>query len=157
MEWYTPRAYFYRDRLSQKLLFWEEGDPPRLSKSYVHGTMTDEELAEKTSSERYISFGTQPDSAYDDNFQALQELYDYCQTNGIRLRVVWMPTNPRVEPMPSGVAVQARLKQACEDLGVEYVDLSNMLPADCFYDTGHINQDGGSQQFTEVIDPWLNS
>ena len=44
----------------------------------------------------------------------------------------------------------------CTAKGVDYTDMTGALPADCFYDTGHLDYEHGAAVFTEVFDEWAN-
>ena len=52
-------------------------------------------------------------------------------------------------------SLRAETDQLLNDAGIEILDLEDEFPKECFYDTGHLNYDVGSEQFTKRIDEWL--
>lgn len=163
-KWYQPYAYFERDRFYPLItgcferLINGESVPPMIytyqNKSVYHGRVADAALAKKYE-EYEEEFFNLPIEKYSENIEALQKIIDYCRKNDIRLRVVWMPWNPMFE-IPQGVKdVRAMADEVLSKNSIETLDLENEFSSECFYDTGHLNYDVGSKQFTDVIDKWL--
>ena len=161
---YQPYAYFERDRfyplitgIYERLLAGESLGPITYtyqSKAVYHGRVSDAALRDKM--EEYgEEFFNKPIERYSNNIAALEEVIDLCRDEGIRVRVVWMPWNPSVEKP----ALIRRVREAADAVlaanNVETLDLEDEFGAECFYDTGHLNYDVGSEKFTETIDRWL--
>lgn len=163
---WEPYLYFQRDRLHT---LWSngvdsvlQGGPfvteryESLNKYLYFGMMDDAQLEERIAVHRdlYWGLGTE---YYQENLEALQDVIDFCQERGIRLRAVWMPWNPYI-PMPENPAQVRELADAIlEEAGVEVLDLENEFPRECFHDLGHLNVQIGAVEFTQYIDPWLRS
>lgn len=161
---YEPYAYFERDRffpiISQgfdNLLHGESPMPVRYlpqTKNVYHGALSDDGLAD--SIKRYEKdFFNLPIEKFEKNLSATEEVIRFCQKNGIRVRAVWMPWNPKCEMPELPADVHARAQAIFDDYGVETLDLESAMPAEYFFDLGHLNYDVGSPKFTEMIDEWL--
>lgn len=167
-KWYEPYCYFQRDRLNylltngitRKLNGWsffthyyaEHTD----GKEHYHGRMSQEEMAARM--ERlYNLFWSNGTGMYEENLSALEDVFAFCSANGIRVRVVWLPWNPEVEQNECDLYVFERTRELCITNDVEFYDMTSSLPAECFYDTGHLNLETGAPMFTEMIDQWLIS
>lgn len=159
-----PFLYFYRDRL--RVLFTETaaqvftGFSPEYGKydsqerSYYYGSLSQSKLDEKAASSPYLSL---PMEDFEENFAALEKIAAWCGSNGVRLRLLWMPLNPDFEVPKSTLAVKARAEAFCQRTGLEFKDWSDALDRSCFYDFGHLNHEYGAHVFTKEIDPWLLS
>ncbi len=123
-------------------------------KYLVFGSMTDEELDENIEYNKEKYWGLSQDK-YDKNFEAFQEVIDYCKANDIRLRVVLAGWNPYVEMPESFVKVTERIRKVCEDNDIEVLDYTYKFPRECFHDLGHFDYDYGAVEFTKEIDKWL--
>lgn len=163
-ELYVPYAYFERDRFYpiiengfNNLLKGQNPLPYKYlpqEKHVYHGAMSDAALADAM--ERYEEeFFNLPTEKFVKNIDALEKVINYCNENNIRVRAVWMPWNPKyAQPALLG-EVRAMADAVFNRYNVEVLDLENELPAEYFYDTGHLNYDVGSLKFTEMIDQWL--
>ena len=167
-DWYEPYFYFQRDRLNylitngvtRKLNGWSffthyYAEHPD-GKEYYHGRMTEEEMDARMV-RLYDLFWSHGTGMYEENLAALADVFDFCAKNDIRVRVVWLPWNPEVEQNECDLYVYGRTMELCQERGVEFYDMTDALPAECFYDTGHLNYEVGAPAFTEMIDPWLIS
>ena len=163
-ELYVPYAYFERDRFYpiitdgfDKLLKGQNPLPYKYlpqEKHVYHGTMSDRALADAMA--RYEEeFFNLPTEKFEKNIEALEKVINYCNENNIRVRAVWMPWNPKYEQPALLGEVRAMADAVFNKYNVEVLDLENELPAEYFYDTGHLNYDVGSPKFTEMIDQWL--
>lgn len=163
-ELYVPYAYFERDRfypiIENGFNNLRKGQNPLpykylpQEKHVYHGAMSDAALADAM--ERYEEeFFNLPTEKFAKNIDALEKVINYCNENNIRVRAVWMPWNPKyAQPALLG-EVRAMADAVFNKYNVEVLDLENELPAEYFYDTGHLNYDVGSLKFTEMIDQWL--
>lgn len=163
-ELYEPYAYFERDRFYpmiengfNKLLNRENPLPfkylPQVKHVY-HGALSAHALDETL--ERYEDeFYNQPIEKFEKNLSALEKVIDYCEKNDIRVRAVWMPWNPNYGKPEIVMEVRAAANAIFEQHSVKVYDMEDALPAEYFYDTGHLNYDVGSARFTEMIDEWL--
>lgn len=161
---YEPYAYFERDRFYpiiedgfDKLLLKQNPLPYKYlpqEKHVYHGAMSDKML-EKTMKKYEEEYFNLPDEEFSENLQALQNIIDYCETNEIRVRAVFMPFNPKLEKPELITRVKAMANEVFAKNGVEVLDLEDELGAECFYDTGHLNYDVGAERFTSLIDGWL--
>jgi len=161
---FEPYVYFQRDRIHsfiergiQSLLTGDEMQRYEdLRRSVYYGAMTDEELDAKIKSHSELFWGLGPEN-YEKNLAALEDLIDYCQREGIRLRAIWMPWNGYTE-MPE---IPKQVCQTADSIlkarGIEVLDLTDLFPRECFHDLGHLNYEYGAHVFTEVIDDWLIS
>jgi len=161
---YEPYVFFQRDRISsfikrciQSLLTGKEiARYDNLNRSVYYGVMTDEELDGKirTHGELFWDLGVEN---YEKNLAALEDLIDYCEENGIRLRAVWMPWNDYAQ-MPE---IPQQVCKIADDImrsrGIEVLDMTDAFSRECFHDLGHLNYEYGAHVFTEVIDEWLIS
>lgn len=163
-ELYVPYAYFERDRFYpiitdgfDKLLKGQNPLPYKYlpqEKHVYHGAMSDRALADAMA--RYEEeFFNLPTEKFEKNIEALEKVINYCNENNIRVRAVWMPWNPKYEQPALLGEVRAMADSVFNKYNVEVLDLENELPAEYFYDTGHLNYDVGSPKFTEMIDQWL--
>lgn len=163
-ELYVPYAYFERDRFYpiiengfNNLLKGQNPLPYKYlpqEKHVYHGAMSDAALADAM--ERYEEeFFNLPTEKFAKNIDALEKVINYCNEKNIRVRAVWMPWNPKyAQPALLG-EVRAMADAVFNKYNVDVLDLENELPAEYFYDTGHLNYDVGSLKFTEMIDQWL--
>ena len=163
-ELYVPYAYFERDRFYpiiengfNNLLNGQNPLPYKYlpqEKSVYHGAMSDRALADAMERYEELYFNL-PTEKFEKNIAALENVINYCNENNIRVRAVWMPWNPKyAQPALLG-EVRAMADAVFNRYNVEVLDLENELPAEYFYDTGHLNYDVGSPRFTEMIDGWL--
>jgi hypothetical protein len=163
--WYQPYCYFQRNRL--KLLLEDSirqvlrGYVPSTpyveqTKSVYYGALSTEEVLARRASDHYQPYLSLGEEDYQENLRALEKVYSYCQSHGIRLRLVWMPENPIVERDAASACAYELTQAFAAQYGVEFYDMSDMLSAECFYDGGHLNYEYGAHVFTEVIEPWLN-
>ena len=165
-KWYEPYFWFQRDRLSEFVTDnWKavlrDGEFRRRtylaqSKAFYYGEMSQQELSERMEKLDEL-FWEQGVGGYEKNLAALDEVFDYCEQNGIRVRALWLPENQAVIENPTNAEVRALARERCEDAGIEFYDMTTMLANDCFYDTGHMNYEHGAVIFTEVLDKWLLS
>lgn len=163
-KWYQSYAYFQRDRFYplitgcfERMLKGESIPPMTYSyqkKAVYHGRVADDALKEKYK-EYENEFFNQPIQKFYKNIEALGKIIEYCNENNIRVRVVWMPWNPMFEIPELVKQVRQETDVVLKNAGVEILDLENRLETECFYDTGHLNYDVGSEKFTEIIDKWL--
>ena len=163
-ELYEPYAYFERDRFYpiitdgfDKLLKGQNPLPYKYlpqEKHVYHGAMSDSALADAMA--RYEEeFFNLPTEKFEKNIEALEKVINYCIEHNLRVRAVWMPWNPKyAQPALLG-EVRTMADAVFNKYNVEVLDLENELPAEYFYDTGHLNYDVGSPRFTELIDQWL--
>ncbi len=161
---YEPYAYFERDRFYpiitngfDNLLHAKSPMPYKYlpqEKSVYHGALSDRALQDAM--DRYEKeFFNLPDEKFQKNINALEKIIKYCDEHNIRLRAVWMPWNPKLEQPELLGRVRAMAEEVFDKYNIEMLDLENALPAEYFYDTGHLNYDVGSAKFTEMIDEWL--
>lgn len=162
--WYEPYCYFERDRLSQ-LINETLGQFAGRSVNYdfidqqkavYYGAMSEEEILAHRSTEHYLPLLTLAEDDYKENFRALEKICSYCSENDIRLRLVWLPINPIIEVDDASACAYNMSKEFAKTHNIEFLDMTGMMDADCYYDGGHLNYQYGSHVFTEVIDPWLN-
>lgn len=162
-----PYVYFQRDRISPVLgkaaesfiktgRLFEDGAPELGGKYLVYGSMTDDELENSIASHSELYWNA-PLSDYRKNFEALRWICLWCEENGVRLRAFWGPWNPKVQMPDSYVFVMDEVNAILAGYSVETLDMTDAMPAECFYDIGHLNQDTGAVRFTEVLDEWLMS
>ena len=164
--WYEPYFYFQRDRIAGlvtdtfKALI-RAGDFRTRSyltqtKAYYYGGMSVPELEERVTKlhELYLSGGI---ADFEENLAALNDVFAFCENNGIRVRALWLPENPAVGLDSVDVEVREAARGVCEAAGVEFYDMTDALPAECFHDTGHMEYNTGAPVFTEVLDEWLLS
>lgn len=161
---WEPFLYFQRDRLQK--LFAETaaqvftGFEPEYGKfadqerAYYYGSLSQAKLDEKAANSPYLAL---PMKDFEENFTALEALAGWCGKNGVRLRLLWMPLNPDFNVPDSTLAVKARTKALCGELGLDFADWSDALDRSCFYDFGHLNHEYGAHIFTREADQWLQS
>ena len=165
-KWYEPYVYFQRDRVAGfindtlKALAgageFRSRDYLTQTKAYYYGTMSVPELEERVAKlhELYLAGGL---ADFRNNLAAMDEVFAFCEANGIRVRALWLPENPAVELDPVDVEVREAARAVCEAAGVEFHDMTDALGAECFHDTGHMEYTYGAVKFTEVLDKWLVS
>lgn len=164
-KWYEPYCYFQRDRLrmlvKNAVLTYIFKDN-KLNRPYLNqrrelyfGAMSNQELRDKLSSERFKVYSNLKFTNLKENMKALRCLTDYCKRNKIRLRFVWIDPNPQVEMFPISKEVYTFIKNYAKENEIEILDLSGKFDEECYYDQAHLNYEYGSHVFTEVIDPWL--
>ena len=125
-------------------------------KAFYYGNMSQAELDERREKLHGLYFEGGME-LYAENLAALEEVFAFCAESGIRVRALWLPENPLVEPEPLGLELRESCRAKCEAAGVEFYDMTDALGAGCFYDTGHLDYDYGAVVFTEVLDEWLLS
>ncbi len=164
--WYEPYFYFQRDRIAGLIndtLKAAIGAGERRTrayltqtKAYYYGQMSLSELEERVVKlhELYLAGGL---ADFQENLAAMDEVFAFCENNGIRVRALWLPENPAVDLDPVDVEVREAAREVCEAAGVEFYDMTDALAAECFYDTGHMEYTYGAVVFTEVLDKWLLS
>lgn len=162
--WYEPYAYFERDRFYpiiadgfDKLLKGESPLPYKYQtqeKAVYHGMVTEKAMNEKLAEYREEFFNL-PINKFEKNLDALEKVISYCGDKGIRVRVVWMPWNVKYRMPQLLKDVRAEAEKIISAHNVELLDMETELPAEYFYDTGHLNYDVGSPVFTEMMDEWL--
>lgn len=163
---WEPYLYFQRDRLHT---LWSNGVESVLSggpfvvqryenlnKYLYSGVMDDAQMEEKIATHRELYWGLGLEY-YQENLDALREVIDFCSTQGIRLRAVWMPWNPYIAMPDNPAQVRTQADEILQESGIEILDLENALPRDCFHDLGHLNMEHGAIVFTEEIETWLLS
>lgn len=163
-EWYQPYVYFERDRFYpiitggfDKLLGGQSPLPYKYlpqEKHVYHGAMSDKML-EKTMENYQEEFFNLPVEKFSKNIAALENIINDCNDKNIRVRVVWMPWNPKFEQPELLGQVRELAQGVFEKYNVEVLDMENQLPEEYFYDTGHLNYDVGSIKFTQMMDEWL--
>ena len=159
-----PYVYFQRDRLSQFAkdefnALLGSGEPRSRyfltqEKETYHGHMTQEELDARVERLTGLFFPRGEDS-FSENLAALERVLAWCESHDLPVRALWLPEHPDARFGAVNDAVKARAGAICAAAGVELLDLTDALPAECFYDTGHMTLEEGAPVFTEVLDPWL--
>lgn len=167
-KWYQHYIYFERDRIFP--LFDDGTDnildgKPIISKPeyanadkyYSIGSLSDEELNEsnKKMLEKYGSCTVSKDCA--DNFNDLKKLIKYCKKHDVRLRAVWNPWNPKVPVYDFAKNVKEYADGIFEEYDIEVYDMTDVLPAEYFYDIGHLDYEKGAAYYTEKLDEFLLS
>lgn len=153
-----PYVYFHRDKLmrigrdTKKLL-----DGKKVSgfgKALYYGALTGEEIAQKveTYQENYFNL---PIDDFQENIAALDKIADWCDENSVRLRILWMPFHPDVERPRLMLELMEAVNGWCSARGIEMGDYTDKMDKSCFHDVGHLNDEIGAVEFTEVIDTWL--
>lgn len=158
-----PYCYFQRDRFSMLIVDTVKQvtlgasaaeDYAAQTKTRYTASLSNQALADKTEDFTQRFREASPE-AFEKNYAAMKNIIAYCNKNDIRVRVVWMPWNPKVE-MPELVRkVMASVNTICSDYGVEVHDMTDSLDAECFADLAHLNHEYGSHRFTEEIENWL--
>jgi hypothetical protein len=160
-----PYCYFQRDRLNEKLTDEVKqmvlgtsaaADYSNQTKTRYCSCLSDEALANKAKDFMQRFWSVSPDT-FKKNDAALKTIIEYCNDNGIRVRVVWMPWNPKIEMPDLVLEVMESVNSICNDYGVEVYDMTNSLDAECFADIAHLNYEYGSHRFTEEVEGWLCS
>ena len=147
-KWYEPYFYFQRDRLSEfvtdnlKALLGQGEIRRRIwtgqQKAFYYGNMTQEELDERREKLHGLYFEGDA-GLYADNLAAMDEVFAFCEAEGVRVRALWLPENPAVEPEPLDLELRELCREKCEAAGVEFYDMTDALGTECFYDTGHLD------------------
>lgn len=160
---FEPNFYFQRDRLGPFLTdTWSyllrDGEPrtrayTEQQKELYHGNMTAEELSERVIKLNGLYFAEGLDG-FLENIAALPGVFEWCESHDIRVRVLWLPEHPDYPLGEVNDAVREAVKTQCEAAGVPFTDMTDALPADCFFDTGHLDWEHGAAVFTEVFDQW---
>jgi len=160
---YEPYLYFTRNRMKTMVtdafedvmsLNFKFKKYPDLTKEICYGMMTDEELNERIQVHSDLYWGLSLDS-FQDNFDALKWIVDYCEANEIKLRAVWMPWNPYHEMPEISHNVMESANAIFDINGIEVLNLTENFSRECFYDMGHLNYERGANEFTKEIDLWL--
>lgn len=153
-----PYVYFHRDklhRIAKNIKKIREGKTVRgFGKALYFGSMTDEELAQKI--EKFeTNYYCLPVEDFRKNIATLDKIADWCDDNGVRLRILWMPFNPDVQRPELMLELMAIVNEWCAERGVIVADFSGAFEREYFYDVNHLNDEIGAAKFTEVIDQWL--
>ena len=165
-KWYEPYCYFARSRFQVLLqqtaeqflgVAWPPYPYLSQEKGYYWGAMGEAELREKLKSPSYLPYLALSEEDFDENFAALDWVWRWCGQHGVRLRILFMPANPVIEPSVSVERAKRRLETFCAEREIEYHDKRDDYDAECFYDSSHFNREYGSHRFTKEIDPWLSS
>ena len=161
---YEPYVYFYRDQfkklITDTIETWTTGKPvnTRFSsltrKELYYGRLSDEKLKAKVE-EYEEKYGNLTLEDFSDNVQALREVIAFCQKNGIRLRVIWMPWNQYYQPPEYVNALKQEVNGILAENRIEVVDWSQKIDRKYFHDLGHLNIGQGAPLFTKEIEPWL--
>lgn len=162
---FEPNFYFQRDRLGPFIQdTWKyllhDGEPRdrvwlSQQKELYHGNMTADELRDRVKSlnERFFADGI---DGFSDNLAALPEVFAWCREHDVAVRVLWLPENPAAPLGAVNDQLRAAVADCCADNGIDFTDMTDALPTDCFYDTGHIDYEHGAVEFTEVFDAWAS-
>ncbi len=156
-EFYEPYAYFHRDKLMKMIevaIMGEAEKPRSWEKILYYGNLSATELDEKmrTYEEKYFSRSI---DEFEENIAALEDIADWCSSNDVTLRLVWMPFNPSVEHPAILQELQTRVGQWAKQRKIEVLDMTMALDENCFHDVGHLNREHGAYVFTGKIDAWL--
>lgn len=161
-----PYCYFQRDRLGPFITdTWKyllrDGEPRErmylgMQKELYHGNMTADELEARVVKLQGLYLHDQGLGDYLENLGALPGVLDWCKDAGLRVRVLWLPEHPDYPLGEVNDILRASVETICTAKGVDYTDMTDALPADCFYDTGHLDYEHGAAVFTEVFDEWAN-
>ncbi|MDL2248540.1 hypothetical protein LJB89_02470 [Tyzzerella sp. OttesenSCG-928-J15] len=166
---YTPYVFFNRkntaDYIKNVLKNFTQGnlslkiDLPEyyFEKAVSKGHMSDDELKERMLSfdER---FGHYTIDDFSENIEALSKIYDYCEKNGLNMRFVWMPVNPKYNPRPEYIGrLQEQVNTFLDEKAIDYIDYTDSFGSELFFDLGHISWEEGSFAFTEVFLKWLEN
>ncbi len=168
-KWYEPYFYFERDKLygavdaALKRVFYSNKlqsalnyyHYPREKTVYV-GNLSKEEIDIKIEKYTDMFFGL-PDSAFDDNIKSIANVADYCNENGITMKVVFMPWNPDFEEPELFSRLEKRVIDALQGKNVAIFDLTDAVQAQYFHDTSHIEFNNGAKVFTELFDKIMMS
>lgn len=161
---YEPYTYFQRDDECQMMkdIFRKicgnniEAPFAQQQKSVYHGCLSEAELKEKTDTyeEKYYHI---PEEEFSENFEALDQIADWCREHHVRLRLLCMPWNPIVEKPALVKDINEKVNQWCEESGVECYDMMDSLDRTCFHDVCHLNYEYGSYVFMREVDAWISS
>ena len=125
-KWYEPYFYFQRDRIAglitdtfNALIRGGEFRTKQWltqTKAYYYGQMSQAELEERVVKlhDLYLTGGL---ADFQENLAALNEVFAFCEENGIRVRTLWLPENPAVEPDSVDVEVREAAREVCESAG----------------------------------------
>lgn len=165
-KWYQHYIYFERDRIYP---LFDEGidnvldgkdavSEPQYKdadKYYSIGALSDEELFE--SNEKMLKDFGNCTVAKDcsRNFSELKKLIKYCDKNGIRLRAVWSPWNPKIPVYGFAREVKDEADRIFAENNIEVYDMMNEIPVEYFYDIGHLDYEKGAPYFTKKLDEFL--
>ena len=165
-KWYQHYLYFQRDKIYplietgitnvlNKLPFLAEPAWEKQTKNYCYGQLTDEQLfeSEKSMLER---FGTKSLEDCEKNFNDLEKLIKFCKKKNIRLRVIWMPWNPKIPLYEFAKITMNHANDIFAQNGIEVYDMTNMVEPQYFYDIGHMSYQEGSPYFTKMVDEFLS-
>ena len=164
-KWYEPFCYFQRDRLQELIkntvltyIFRDN----KLNRPYknqkrelYYGAMSQKELYEKLHSERVQFLYKIKFKDLSNNIEALKKIKKYCDINNIRLRFVWIPPNPTLEPLIPTKETYIFLKDYTKENNIDFLDLNGKFDKECYFDQGHFNYEYGAYVFTEVVNSWL--
>lgn len=157
-KFYEPYAYFHRDKLLKMLevaILGDRAEKPRSWEKILYfGNLSDKELAEKmqTYEEKYFSRSI---DEFEENISALEDIADWCDSNDVKLRLLWMPFNPSVEHPAILSELQTQVDQWAKERKIEVLDMTSALDENCFHDVGHLNREHGAYIFTAKVDAWL--
>ena len=165
-KWYQHYIYFERDRIYP---LFDEGidnvldgkhavSKPQYKdadKYYSIGALSDAELKESEQKmlKDYGSCTVSKDCSK--NFADLKKLIKYCDKNGIRLRAVWSPWNPKIPVYDFAKEVKSTADSVFAENNIEVYDMMNEVPIEYFYDIGHLDYEKGAPYFTEKLDEFL--
>ena len=153
-----PYCYFHRDKLLRissdaEKLYKNEAIQPWYKRLY-YGCLSDAQLQEKL--EKYeADYFCLPISDFRKNLEALDHIARWCEKEGVRLRILWMPYNPSVSQPELMTQLMEQVNAWCDSKDIIHEDFTNRLDESCFHDVGHLNHEHGSYIFTEVADQWL--
>jgi len=155
-----PYAYFHRDKLMQIARDVQKlcrgGSVYKGGKYLYYGSLPQAELQEKL--DKYEqSYFCLPIADFQENLRALDSLAAWCAVNGVRLRLLWMPFHPGVKRPALLQELRQTVNAWCRDRQIILNDMTDALSEACFHDVGHLNDETGANEFTEVVDPWLLS
>lgn len=158
-----PYAYFHRDKLllmmknqSKALLGMEAPQQDSWKKILYYGSLSDGDLADKIAlyNEKYYCL---PADDFQNNIEALEKIAHWCDENEVRLRLLWMPSNPSVKQPSLADDLMAQVNDWCAQRNIQTLDMTAALDETCFYDVGHLNYEYGAYEFTKEVDTWLKS
>lgn len=165
-KWYQHYLYFNRDTIFpivdggfDNLLDGKPflGEPlhANQTKNFTYGAMSEEELLENYESmlERFADCTVEKDCK--EGFEALEKLIELCKERNIRLRAIWMPCNPKIPLYDFVYEVMDYGNEIFKENDIEVFDMTSMIEAKYFYDSGHISHGEGSEYFTKVADEFL--
>lgn len=161
---YEPYLYFYRGPILEYLKDTvdkiKKGEKinqvskDAYKKYITFGSLSEERLQEKINEYKKL-YGNLTVDDFSNNINALEQVIKYCRQNDIRLRVIWMPWNPKDKPLEYVEDLKEKVNSILIKNEIEFIDWSNKYNTEFFYDLGHLNFDKGAPKFTEEIDKWL--